>query len=41
MKGVMPADELEGLQLTPTQVIALKVAGLDAERHLLVFNTNP
>ena len=41
MKGVMPADELEGLQLTPTQVIALKVAGLDAERHLLVFNINP
>ena len=41
MKGIMPADELEGLPLTPAQVIALKVAGLDAERHLLVFNTNP
>lgn len=38
MKGVMPADELEGLPLTPKQVIALKVADLDAERHLLVFN---
>ena len=38
MKGIMPADELEGLPLTPEQVIALKVAGLDAERHLLVFN---
>ena len=38
MKGIMPADELEGLPLTPVQVIALKVAGLDAERHLLVFN---
>ncbi len=38
MKGVMPADELESLPLQPTHVIALKVAGLDAERHLLVFN---
>ncbi len=38
MKGLMPKDELEGLPLAPTQVIALKVAGLDAERHLLVFN---
>ena len=38
MKGIMPADELEGLPLMPVQVIALKVAGLDAERHLLVFN---
>ncbi|MES2503003.1 MAG: 16S rRNA (guanine(527)-N(7))-methyltransferase RsmG [Pseudomonadota bacterium] len=38
MKGVMPADELAGLPLAPAQVIALKVAGLDAERHLLIFN---
>ena len=38
MKGIMPADELEGLPLKPAQVIALKVAGLDAERHLLIFN---
>lgn len=38
MKGVMPAVELEGLPLAPKQVIALKVAELDAERHLLVFN---
>lgn len=38
MKGIMPANEIEGLPFTPTQVIALKVAGLDAERHLLVFN---
>ena len=38
MKGIMPADELEGFPLKPAQVIALKVAGLDAERHLLVFN---
>lgn len=37
MKGIMPADELEGLPLAPTQVMALKVAGLNAERHLLVF----
>ncbi|CAN4276995.1 GidB Predicted S-adenosylmethionine-dependent methyltransferase involved in bacterial cell division [Methylophilaceae bacterium] len=38
MKGVMPADELEGLPLAPKQVIVLKVPDLDAERHLLVFN---
>jgi len=38
MKGVMPAEELEGLPLAPKQVIVLKVADLDAERHLLVFN---
>ncbi len=38
MKGVMPTDELAGLPLAPAQVIALKVAGLDAERHLLIFN---
>ena len=34
MKGVMPADELEGLPLAPKQVIVLKVADLDAERHV-------
>ncbi len=37
MKGVIPTAELEILPITPTQVIPLKVAGLDAERHLLVF----
>ena len=37
MKGVMPTAELNGLPVQPTSVIPLKVAGLAAERHLLVF----
>ena len=37
MKGVMPSAELEGLPVQPSSIIPLKVAGLDAERHLLVF----
>ena len=40
MKGVMPSGELEGLPLTPSKIIPLKVAGLDAERHLVVFENN-
>lgn len=37
MKGVMPSGELEGLSVQPSSIIPLKVAGLDAERHLVVF----
>ena len=37
MKGVMPSGELEGLPLLPSIIIPLKVAGLDAERHLVIF----
>lgn len=40
MKGVMPMHELENLPFQPIQVLPLKVAGLDAERHLLVFENN-
>jgi len=40
MKGVMPSGELDGLPLTPSKIISLKVAGLDAERHLVVFENN-
>jgi len=40
MKGVMPSGELERLPLTPSKIIPLKVAGLDAERHLVVFENN-
>lgn len=38
MKGVMPSGELECLSAQPSKTIPLKVAGLDAERHLVVFN---
>ncbi|MBX9676218.1 MAG: 16S rRNA (guanine(527)-N(7))-methyltransferase RsmG [Methylotenera sp.] len=40
MKGVMPATELEGLVMQPVNIMPLKVAGLDAERHLLVFKNS-
>ncbi len=40
MKGLMPVAELQSLQNSPAQIIPLKVAGLDAERHLLVFENN-
>ncbi len=38
MKGLMPKDEINDLNIKPAQTIALVVAGLKAERHLLVFN---
>lgn len=41
MKGVMPSGELEGLPMQPNNIIPLKVAGLDAERHLVVFENIP
>ncbi|WP_020167211.1 MULTISPECIES: 16S rRNA (guanine(527)-N(7))-methyltransferase RsmG [Methylotenera] len=37
MKGMMPSGELDGLPILPSNIIPLKVAGLDAERHLVVF----
>jgi 16S rRNA (guanine527-N7)-methyltransferase len=37
MKGVMPVNELENLPQQPIQILPLNVAGLNAERHLLVF----
>lgn len=41
MKGVMPSGELEGLSMQASNIIPLKVAGLDAERHLVVFKNMP
>lgn len=35
MKGVYPYDELAQLKVQPTQVIPLKVPGLQAQRHLV------
>ena len=39
MKGQVPHDELAGLTFNHT-IIPLQVAGLDAERHLLVLESN-
>lgn len=35
MKGVYPHEELAQISLTPTQVLALQVPGLAAQRHLV------
>lgn len=40
MKGVMPIDELAVLPVQPSKIIPLEVAGLDAERHLIVFTNS-
>ena len=46
MKGVTPLQELEGLKIKLnkpiklSKVVPLKVAGLDAERHLLVLESH-
>jgi 16S rRNA (guanine527-N7)-methyltransferase len=37
MKGLVPTDELKNLALKTSKIIPLKVAGLDAERHLVIF----
>ena len=37
MKGQAPQQELEGLHIKLNNIIPLKVAGLDAERHLVIF----
>ena len=37
MKGVAPHEELEKLAIKANKIIPLKVAGLDAERHLVIF----
>jgi 16S rRNA (guanine527-N7)-methyltransferase len=37
MKGQVPADELAALSFKPSKLLKLEVAGLQAERHLLVF----
>ena len=40
MKGVVPNSELESLPFKPIQILPLKVAALNAERHLLVFENS-
>lgn len=40
MKGVAPQQELEGLEIKFNSIILLKVAGLEAERHLVVLENN-
>lgn len=40
MKGVVPHHEFEGLNIQPKEIIPLKVAGLQAERHLVVIESN-
>lgn len=41
MKGVMPDDELSAANVKPSQVIRLHVPQLQAERHLIVFESQP
>ncbi|HEY0563034.1 MAG TPA: 16S rRNA (guanine(527)-N(7))-methyltransferase RsmG [Methylophilus sp.] len=38
MKGLVPTQEFVGLTLQPNQIIPLQVAGLNAERHLIVMH---
>ena len=38
MKGIIPEREFEKAGITPAEIKVLKVAGLDAERHLIVIN---
>ena len=40
MKGQVPLLELEGLNVKVNQIIPLTVAGLQAERHLIVLENN-
>lgn len=37
MKGVVPNQELQAAGVTPLEIVPLSVAGLAAERHLVVF----
>ena len=38
MKGLVPEAEINALNRKPDEIIPLKIAGLDAQRHLLRFN---
>ncbi len=37
MKGVIPQHEFDKAKITPTEIKVLKVAGLEAERHLVMI----
>ena len=40
MKGAIPQHELDKSGITPTEIKVLKVAGLDAERHLVILKNS-
>lgn len=40
MKGLVPAQELAALEVKPRAIQPLRVAGLDAERHLVIFDSD-
>ncbi|MEK9826364.1 MAG: 16S rRNA (guanine(527)-N(7))-methyltransferase RsmG [Methylotenera sp.] len=40
MKGVIPQHEFDKSGIKPADVKALKVAGLEAERHLIILNSD-
>jgi 16S rRNA (guanine527-N7)-methyltransferase len=37
MKGIIPLQELENAKIVPSEIKVLSVAGLEAERHLVVI----
>jgi len=39
MKGLVPTPELEGLAVKPKTIVPLQVAGLEAQRHLVIFDS--
>jgi 16S rRNA (guanine527-N7)-methyltransferase len=39
MKGLVPTQELASLDVKPKAIQPLRVAGLDAERHLVIFDS--
>jgi 16S rRNA (guanine527-N7)-methyltransferase len=39
MKGLVPTQELVSLHVKPKAIQPLRVAGLDAERHLVIFDS--
>ncbi|CAG0976860.1 cobalt-precorrin-6B (C15)-methyltransferase [Methylophilaceae bacterium] len=41
MKGVHPYDELSQIDIKPSRVLQLNVAGLEAQRHLIFLPFNP
>jgi 16S rRNA (guanine527-N7)-methyltransferase len=39
MKGLVPTDELAALAVKPKAILPLRVAGLEAQRHLVIFDS--
>lgn len=40
MKGVIPEQEFQKVEMMPKEIVALKVYGLDAERHLVIYESH-